>query len=138
MGKIFLNLVKTKPAMKTIILIITAFFFLTFASAQTNFEKDVFETSSGDLTITFLGHGTLYFELDSYVIHIDPVGRYADYSKLPKADLILVTHHHGDHLDSAVIETLWKDDTEMVLTQICHDKMQKGVVMNNGDEQRAG
>jgi L-ascorbate metabolism protein UlaG (beta-lactamase superfamily) len=121
--------------MKTSLFLLIVLLSFALAQAQTSFEKDIIETSNGDLEITFIGHGTLYFEFESYVIHVDPVGRYADYSTLPKADLILITHHHGDHLDSAVIETLWKHDTEMVLTQICFDKMQKGIVMNNGDEQ---
>ena len=42
--------------------------------AQEAFEKDVFETSKGDLTVTFIGHGTLMFECDKKVIHVDPRG----------------------------------------------------------------
>ena len=67
------------------------------AAAQNTFQADTHSTSLGDLTITFIGHGTLMFEVADKVIHIDPVSREADYSTLPKADLILVTHHHGDH-----------------------------------------
>lgn len=118
--------------MKHIFILLISFFTI-MATAQ-NFEKDIIETSSGNLTITFLGHGTLYFEFDGKVIHIDPVSDYANYKNLPKADLILVTHHHGDHLDSAVIETVWKSGTEMVLTEVCFEKMQKGMVLKNGDE----
>lgn len=102
--------------------------------AQNQFEQDIIKTSSGDLKINFLGHGTLYFEFNDQIIHVDPVSEYADYGLLPKADLILITHHHGDHLDSVTIEKIWKNNTEMALTQTCFDKMQKGVVLNNGDE----
>ena len=74
------------PGFAKMCIILFAFF-----SSQGNFESDTFQTSSGELTITFIGHGTLMMEFDEKTIHIDPVGRYADYSKMPKADLILIT-----------------------------------------------
>ena len=39
----------------------------------------------------------------------------ADYTKLPKADIILVTHSHYDHFDMAAIDALLKEDTHIVL-----------------------
>ena len=93
-----------------------AFFCSFTALAEENFESDILNTAAGDLKITFIGHGTLMFNFGGKVIHIDPVGRYADYSKLPKADIIFVTHDHSDHLDIKVIETLRKESTVLVLT----------------------
>ena len=105
------------------------------AMALQEYEKDVIETSLGDLEITFIGHGTLMFELDGKVVHIDPWSRLADYSKLPKADLILLTHHHGDHLDQAALKQIREEKTVVVLTEICAEKVDGGIVMNNGDKQ---
>ncbi|MFC1481879.1 MBL fold metallo-hydrolase [Candidatus Neomarinimicrobiota bacterium] len=99
------------------------------------FEEDVFTTSAGDLTISFIGHGSLMFAFNGRIIHIDPVSRVADYSHLPKADLILVTHHHGDHLDPNVIETLRTDSTSVVLTRICADQISDCIVLANGESQ---
>ena len=62
------------------------------------FEEDIIKTSSGDLKITFVGHGTLMLTFGEKIIHIDPVSREADYSKMPKGDIILITHEHRDHL----------------------------------------
>jgi L-ascorbate metabolism protein UlaG (beta-lactamase superfamily) len=67
--------------------------------AHEQFESDVIQTSTGDLTITFLGHGSLILAFNGQIIYVDPFSRVADYAKLPKADVILVTHEHGDHLD---------------------------------------
>ena len=75
-------------------------------NAQEKFESDVIKTGAGDLKITFIGHGTLMFTFGGKVIHVDPVVQYADYGKLPKADLILITHEHRDHLDLKAVETL--------------------------------
>ena len=103
--------------------------------AQGQFEKDVIETSGGDLEITFIGHGTLMFSFDGKVIHVDPWSRLADYSKLPKADMILLTHHHGDHLDAVAIKQLRSDSTVVVLTELCAGTVKGGMVMKNGDKQ---
>ena len=102
-------------------------------SASTEFEEDIISTSQGDLKMTFIGHGTLMFSFNGKIIHIDPVSRYADYSNLPKADMILVTHEHGDHLDTNVINMLSKPETEIIVTQKCRSKFSGGTVMNNGD-----
>jgi len=59
-------------------------------SAENNFTTDKIKTTHGNITITFLGHATLMIFFDKKIIHIDPVFEYADYAKLPKADLILV------------------------------------------------
>jgi L-ascorbate metabolism protein UlaG (beta-lactamase superfamily) len=103
------------------------------AFSQDQFESDTIATSAGNLKITFIAHGTLMFEFNNLVIHIDPVSRYADYSKMPKADIILVTHHHGDHLDLSAIDQILKKDTDLVLTQACFEEIKKGTVLNNGE-----
>jgi L-ascorbate metabolism protein UlaG (beta-lactamase superfamily) len=100
-------------------------------SAQ--FQKDTFHTSGGELTITFIGHGTLMMEYKGKMIHIDPVSQFADYSKLPKADLILVTHSHGDHLDPAAIEKISKPGMQVLLAKACLPKYPEGQVLNNGE-----
>lgn len=103
------------------------------ASAQSKHESDVFTTASGELKITFIGHGTLMFEYTNLVVHVDPWSRVGDYEQLPKADIILVTHHHGDHLDKAAIDKTKKENTEILLTQSCRDQLGAGTVMKNGD-----
>jgi L-ascorbate metabolism protein UlaG (beta-lactamase superfamily) len=97
------------------------------------FEEDTFKTSQGDLKITCIGHGTLMFVYDGKTIHVDPWSRLADYAKLPKADLILVTHEHRDHLDTEAIAVIQKDNTRIVINQACAQKVPSGIVMKNGD-----
>ncbi len=99
------------------------------------FEQDVIQTSAGELKILFIGHGTLMFDFNGKIIHVDPVSREADYTKMPKADFILITHEHGDHLDTKAIKIIRKEETKIVLTEICSERVTGGIVMQNGDMQ---
>lgn len=103
------------------------------SAASAPFETDTFPTSAGDLRITFIGHATLMFQWDGKVIHVDPVGQYADYSQFPKADLVLITHEHRDHLDLKALETIRTEKTAVVLTQVCALQVQGGIIMGNGE-----
>ncbi len=114
-----------------VLIIILAGVLMSFT--QIPFEQDTIQTNQGPLAITFIGHGTLMFTINKMVIQVDPVSGYADYSTLPKADLILVTHHHGDHLDPAAIEKSSKPGTEIILTETCAQQLKKGTVLKNGE-----
>ena len=102
-------------------------------SETEQFETDVLSTSEGDLAITFLGHGTLLMTFAGKYIHIDPFSSVADYGALPKADIILITHEHQDHLDKKAIDKIRTPDTQVVLTQTCANQLSGGIVMRNGD-----
>ncbi|MHC4324229.1 MAG: MBL fold metallo-hydrolase [Planctomycetota bacterium] len=102
------------------------------ASPESKFEQDIIKTNAGDLKIIFIGHGTLMFTFSGKTIHVDPVSREADYADMPKADIILLTHEHGDHLDTKAIEILRKEGTQLVLTKACAERIE-GLVMANGD-----
>jgi L-ascorbate metabolism protein UlaG (beta-lactamase superfamily) len=97
------------------------------------FQKDTLATSAGPLVVTFIGHGTLMLQHAGRTYHVDPVGGYADYAKLPKADLVLTTHHHGDHLDTAALEQVVSAKTIVIQTKLCAEKYPKGKVMANGE-----
>lgn len=96
-------------------------------------EKDTFDAGGKSLTISFIGHGSLCMDYDGYIIQIDPVGRYTDYSQQPDADLILITHAHGDHLDPNAVTQVEKANTVILLNEESQKKLQKGKVMKNGD-----
>ena len=105
----------------------------TAGFAGNTFETDVVKTADGDLEITFIGHGTLMFTFGGKIIHVDPFSRLADYSKLPQADMIFLTHEHSDHLDLKALENLRTEKTKIILTANCAQQVKGGIVMQNGD-----
>jgi L-ascorbate metabolism protein UlaG (beta-lactamase superfamily) len=121
--------------MKKTMVVVSAFIILTGLVTASNrpFDTDVIKTAKGDLTITFIGHGSLMFTFNGMVIHVDPYSRRADYSTLPKADLVLITHHHRDHLDLDALNLIKKDKTKIIAPQKCADQIGKCLVMANGD-----
>jgi len=106
----------------------------TTASPAGALETDVLRTSAGDLKVTFIGHSSLMFEFGGRTIHNDPVGQNGDYAKLPKADLILVGHEHGDHFDPETIGKIGKTGTRIVMTPACAAKLKGCIVLKNGEE----
>jgi L-ascorbate metabolism protein UlaG (beta-lactamase superfamily) len=73
------------------------------------------------------------FAIGGKSIHVDPWTRLADYSKMPKADIIILTHHHRDHLDQKALEILRIEKTAVVVTATCASQIKGGIVMRNGD-----
>ena len=106
---------------------------VTAAGATESLKTDVLTTSSGNLEITFVGHGSLMLTYGGRVIHVDPYSILADYTRLPKADLILVTHEHRDHLDAEAIRAVRQKGTRLIYTETCAGQLPGGEVVKNGD-----
>lgn len=104
-------------------------------AGQVYIKPDIYETDKGELKVTLIGHASLIFEYAGKVIYVDPYSQVGDYSRLPKADFIILTHEHSDHLDTAAINTIKKADTHYIMSKVCNEILGYGDVMNNGDEE---
>ncbi len=103
------------------------------AAADQGFERDVIKTAGGDLEIFCIGHASLMMKWGGKIIHIDPSSRLADYSVMPRADLLLITHEHPDHLDPAAIEQVRTKSTAVIAPEKAAEKLGNAAVMKNGD-----
>ncbi len=101
-------------------------------------RTDSFPLPGGSLKITFLGHGTLMLDYNGWIIHVDPVSAEADYAALPPADLILITHEHGDHLDPAAVARITRPGTVIVANPASTDKLSGAVALRNGESRTVG
>jgi len=76
-------------------------------------EPQVFPTSAGPVKITPLNHASTLIEAGGKTIYLDPA-KPVKFAGLPKADLILITDIHGDHMDPDSIKDASKPDTEIL------------------------
>lgn len=97
--------------------------------------SDKISTSAGDVEMHFIGHGSLMFKVDGIVIYVDPVRSSGSYDFLPKADVILVTHEHNDHLDAELIGKLKKQGTFVFCNKNSSKTIPTAIVMNEGGRQ---
>ena len=68
-------------------------------------------------------HASLVLTVPGMVIYADPVGGAALYEGLPRPNLVLITHEHGDHFDPATLAALVAADTKLVTNPAVHDKL---------------
>ena len=115
---------------------------LTTAAFAATRETDTFKTKEGKaVTIMAIKHASLRIQYDGLEIQVDPVANYqpeTDYSKFPKADIILVTHEHFDHFDRDAIAALKKDSTQVIANPAVQKMLGFGTAMANGESRTIG
>ena len=103
------------------------------------YEVDVFKTKSGKVVkFHALVHASIRIDYDGREILVDPVSKLGnktiDYTSMPKADYLLVTHEHGDHFDKAALGTLTSETTRLIMNKRCTEMYGSGQAMVNGDK----
>lgn len=73
----------------------------------------MFPTSAGVVKITPLNHASTLIQAGGKTIYLDPA-KPARMFGMPKADLILITDIHGDHMDPDSIKEITKADTVII------------------------
>lgn len=102
------------------------------------YEVDSFATPSGKtVKIHALVHASMRIQYDCKEIMIDPVTKLGektiDYTTMPKADYIFITHEHFDHFDTLAIKQLTGDKTQLITNQRCAEMLGYGTAMANGN-----
>lgn len=89
------------------------------AIKASGYSYDQYTTPAGrSVTVVSIKHGSVAFDIDGFMVYVDPVTIFGDsLTNLPKADLILVTHEHHDHLDPIAVERLTKDSTVVMTSE---------------------
>ncbi len=96
-----------------LLLALVCFFFAMSYSAYSAAAPQTFPTSAGEVKTTRLYHASTLIEAGEKTIYLDPA-KPAKLAGYPKADLILITHVHPDHMDPPSIAALSKSGTEIL------------------------
>jgi len=114
-------------------LVSSVFCFLMLVTlAQAAADTQTFSTSAGPVKITPLYHASTLIEAGGKVIYLDPA-KPAKLAGLPKADLILITDIHGDHMDPDSIKEISKADTEIFAAPAVVQTVTSGKPIANGE-----
>lgn len=105
---------------------------LLLLASLTAFAADVETTSAGNLTITPVGHGTAMLEFEGCIWYVDPWSQAGDLAALPKADVILITDIHGDHMDPAAIAAVRKESTVIIAPSAAAQTVTDAQTLTNG------
>lgn len=109
---------------------------LPFTARAEAHSGDSFQTDNGTVTVHPVAHASFVMETPSGVIYVDPVGEPDSYADFPSADLILITHEHGDHFNPDTLKAL-KGEAHLITNPAVSEKLPEGLeaneVLANGD-----
>ncbi len=111
----------------------------TFSALLLNAQTDQIPAEEGDITITPIFHGTVVFQWNGKTIYVDPYGGAERSADLPGADLVLITHKHGDHLNKSTLKKLDLSNTiliapESVIEDLGNISFKEVWPLKNGEE----
>lgn len=107
------------------------------ASVSAQHPTTTFTTPKGDIKLTAIRHATFMLQAGGQVLYADPWSQ-ANLTGLPKADIILITDTHGDHLDAKALELLTQPSTIVVAPPEAAAKIPGARVLKNGESTSIG
>ena len=112
----------------SIILILLSFSLVAFAQSNDDLHKRV-------ENMHWTGQASWRIDTEKMKIYIDPLQLPVD---SPKADLIFITHSHGDHLSVADIQKVANENTLLIGPKSCEEdlyttEIKKIQLVNSGD-----
>ncbi|MCZ4258876.1 MBL fold metallo-hydrolase [Sulfitobacter sp. G21635-S1] len=96
---------------------------LPYAARAAAHAGDTFDTEAGPITVHPVSHASFVMETPKGTIYVDPVGDAAQYADFPPADLVLITHEHGDHYNAETLSSLVGESTQLITNPAVFDML---------------
>ena len=124
--------------MKRILFLLLAVCGMTLSTYAQQRQTDTFTTPSGkQVNITCIKHASIQIEYDGLYFYFDPVTTLkpqTDYTTMPRANYIFITHEHPDHFDRMALTLLVSSTTTVFTNQNVSQLYRNARVMKNGDK----
>lgn len=101
--------------------------FLPFRVNAAAHTADEFMVNGGALTVHPVAHASVVMETPLGTVYVDPVGDVANYADFPKPDLVLITHHHGDHFKQDTLDGIVGENTILITNPEVFSKLPDGM-----------
>lgn len=85
---------------------------------------EIVETTMGPAEIHPINHASFVLNWHDTTVFVDPVGGAEEYAEFERPKLVLLTHHHGDHLDLETLRGVVGETTELVAPASVVEKLE--------------
>ncbi|MDZ7772032.1 MAG: MBL fold metallo-hydrolase [Balneolaceae bacterium] len=125
--------------MKTLTSTCVLLLMLTLGAEAQRTSPDTIPAEAGEVTVHPVRHGSLVLQWNGHAVYVDPVGGAALYEGLPRPDLVLITHPHGDHMDLATLRALNDKNPVIIAPKVVGQELPSDfegqvVVLPNGSD----
>jgi L-ascorbate metabolism protein UlaG (beta-lactamase superfamily) len=107
-----------------------------FAASLFAAAPEQFQTAAGTLDLTPIQHASLMIRAGGRILYADPAQ--GTYDGRPKADYILITDIHADHMAPAIVDQLRKNSTVILAPKAVADQVRGATVISNGKSKTIG
>lgn len=92
-------------------------------AARAQAKGDSYKTNAGEIVVNPIQHASMVLNTPGLVIYVDPDGDPSLYAGQAPADLVLITHEHGDHFKPETLAGIVKDNTKLVVNPAVMGKL---------------
>ncbi len=98
-------------------------FFGVILSFSLTAQPQILPAEQSEIIMTPILHATMVLQWNGVTVYLDPYGGADRFADFPNADLILITHVHGDHLNHETLVGLDLSKTELMAPESVAEKL---------------
>lgn len=96
---------------------------ISIANSNSIAQADILPTPAGEIKMTPILHATMVLEWQDKTVYIDPYGGADKFENFAAPDLVIITHAHGDHLNTETLAGLDLSKAQLVAPKSVVEKL---------------